>query len=433
MALFGLAAALVAPSLAYGATSGQTAVGDSTAHLGLLVALVLIAAQVGGELAVRLKQPSVLGELFAGIALGNLPWHSLGNLASDPFVAMLSQLGMLILLFQVGLEATVRDLLAVGVAAARVAVLGSFGTLAAGYCLAAVMLPGKSSVTWLFLGASISATSVGVTARVFKDLGRTKTREARTILGAAVLDDVLGLLMLALVGGWIARRASGTSSGNALPLVWMLSKTLGFLVVSVLLGARLTPLLFRLAARLRTPGTLLTLGLAFCFLLSWAAAALGLAPLVGAFAAGLVLEDLHSERFVARGEKSLSELIEPLSQFLVPIFFVMMGIGADVRVFARLDTLGLAAGLTSAAVLGKLACGLGTARGVSRLSVALGMIPRGEVSLVFASLGMTLTIDGSPLLDKSGYFSLVAVVILTTLLTPLLLRWQLARDERRAV
>src|SRR5450432_3167579 len=250
MAHFALAFAGFAPSLAYGATT-PGAFGDPIAHLGLLVALVLIAAQVGGELAVRLKQPSVLGELMAGMVLGNLPGHSLGALASDPFVAMLSQLGILILLFEVGLEATVRDLLSVGAAAARVAVLGTFGTLAAGYCLAALILPDKNFVTWLFLGASISATSVGVTARVFKDLGRTRTREARTILGAAVLDDVLGLLMLALVGGWIARRASGASGGHLLPLVWMLSKTLGFLVATVVLGTRLTPLLFRLGAYVR--------------------------------------------------------------------------------------------------------------------------------------------------------------------------------------
>jgi Kef-type K+ transport system membrane component KefB len=428
IALFAVAALEFSPSIAQGAA--PVAAGDSIAHLGLLVALVLIAAQAGGELATRLKQPSVLGELLAGIALGNLPWHPLGSLASDPFVAMLSQLGVLILLFEVGLEATVRDLLSVGVAAARVAVLGSLGSLAAGAGVAALLLPHSSVVTWLFLGASISATSIGVTARVFKDLGRAKTREARTILGAAVIDDVLGLLMLALVGGWIARRASGASDGHALPLLWILVKTLGFLGAIVAIGSRLAPWLFRLAAHFRTPGTLLALALSFCFLLAWTADAMGLAPLVGAFAAGLVLEEVHSAGFVARGERSLSELVEPLSRFLVPIFFVMMGMRADLHALTRLETLGLVAALTCAAVVGKLACGLGTARGVSRLTVAFGMIPRGEVSLVFASLGMTLTFDGSPLLDQSGYSALVAVVILTTVLTPLLLRWQLVRDER---
>jgi Kef-type K+ transport system membrane component KefB len=428
IALIGVALTGFSPSLARAAAAGTA--GDSIAHLGLLVALVLIAAQAGGELATRLKQPSVLGELLAGIALGNLPWRPLGSLASDPEVAMLSQFGVLILLFEVGLEATVRDLLAVGVAAARVAILGTLGSLVAGFGLAALLLPHSSVVTRLFLGGAISATSIGVTARVFKDLGRTKTPEARTILGAAVIDDVIGLLLLALVGGWVARRASGASGGNALPLLWLLTKTLGFLGAIVAIGSRLTPWLFRLAAHLRTGGTLLALGLTFCFLLSWAADAMGLAPLVGAFAAGLVLEDVHSADFVARGEQSLSQLLEPLSRFLVPIFFVMMGIQADLAVFTHLETLGLTIALTSAAVLGKLACGLGTARGVSRLAVAFGMIPRGEVSLVFASLGLSLNIDGAPLLDRSGYSALVAVVILTTVLTPLLLRWQLGRDER---
>ncbi|HEY2407348.1 MAG TPA: cation:proton antiporter [Polyangiaceae bacterium] len=420
-----------APSFAHAAANGE-GTGDSIAHLGLLVALVLVAAQVGGELATRLKQPPVLGELLAGMVLGNLPWKPLGELGSDTFVALLSQLGVLILMFEVGLDATIRDVLAVGAAAARVAVLGTLGSLVAGFLAASLLLPRASVVSHLFLGAAISATSIGVTARAFKDLDRTKTPEARTILGAAVLDDVLGLLVLALIGGWLTQRASGVSGVQALPLIWRLVKTLGFLVAIVALGSRLTPWLFGLATKLRTRGTLLALALAFCLLLSWAANALGLAPLVGAFAAGLVLEDRHSARFVARGEKSLTELIEPLAQFLVPIFFVMMGIRADAGALLQPSTLGLALALTAASVVGKLVCGLGVARGVDRLTVAVGMIPRGEVALIFASLGMTLTFEGAHLLDARGYSAIVAVVILTTLLTPLLVRWQLARAASQA-
>jgi Kef-type K+ transport system membrane component KefB len=207
-------------------------------------------------------------------------------------------------------------------------------------------------------------------------------------------------------------------------------KTVGFLALAVVIGVRITPRLFGLAARFKTGGALLALGLAFCFLLAWAADLIGLAPLVGAFAAGVVLEDLHSARFVARGESSLGELLEPLSGFLVPIFFVVMGVRTDLRAFLRLDTLFLSAALVAVAVIGKLACGLG-ARGMNRLVVAFGMMPRGEVCLIFASLGISLQIGGSPVFDRTAYSALVAVVVITTLITPMLLKWGLARLPTR--
>ena len=212
-----------------------------------------------------------------------------------------------------------RGVLEVGVSAARVALLGTVGSLAAGWALAALLLPGASVGVHVFLGASITATSVGITARVLKDLGQMRSKEGRTILGAAVLDDIMALVVLAVVSGWIAHQAAGTQSLPA-SLVWILVKTVGFLTVAVVLGTRATPRIFALVAGLRTSGALLAAGLAFCFLLAWAAHVMGLAPLVGAFAAGLVLEDLHSARFVARGERSLAQQLEPLSGFLVPIF-----------------------------------------------------------------------------------------------------------------
>src|SRR5215813_646537 len=348
------------------------------AHLALLLAVVLVAAKVGGEIATRLRQPPVLGELLAGLLLGALPWSEFRNLGSDRTVDMLSQLGVLILLFEVGLESTVRDVLHVGKAAVAVA-------------------PHSGLALHAFLGAALTATSVGITARVFKDLGQAGSPEARTILGAAVLDDVIGLVVLALVSAWITNGHAGVAS-----LLWILGKTLGFLAVAIFLGVRVTPRVFGAAARLRTRGALLAVGLAFCFLLAWAADLLGLAPLIGAFAAGLVLEDLHSAVFVARGERSLSELIEPISGFLVPIFFVLMGFRADVRTFAHGGTLLLVVALTAAAVAGKLACALGAGAGVNRLAVAFGMLPRGEVALIYASLGLTLVSDGRHLIDPSG-------------------------------
>jgi Kef-type K+ transport system membrane component KefB len=392
---------------------------SSFAHVLLLLALVLTLAKVGGEIATRLHQPPVLGELAAGILLGNLPWPALSDIKSDPAVDMLSQLGVLVLLFGVGLESTVADVVAVGAAAARVAVLGTIASFAFGFALSFAIAPSAGVGLHAFLGAAITATSIGITARVFKDLGKTRTPEARTILGAAVLDDIIGLVVLAVVSGILT-----SHTASPIGIAWTLAKTAGFLAVAVVVSMRVTPRLFRLAARLRTGGVLLAVGLSFCFFLSWAAHMMGLAPLVGAFAAGLVLEDAHSAHFVARGERSLSQLVEPLSEFLVPFFFVVMGLRADVRVLFQPDTLLLAGALTLAAIAGKLACGLGAKRGVDRLTVAIGMVPRGEVTLIFASLGVTLS---SRVLDPRGYSALVAVVVLTTLVTPALLKWAFSR------
>jgi Kef-type K+ transport system membrane component KefB len=422
-ALFGAMLVMVAPRAAAAAEASSAI---PVAHVALVLALILVAAKIGGEIAARLHQPPVLGELVAGMILGNLPGLALRGVGADASIDMLSQLGVLLLLFEVGLESTVRGVMEVGAAAARVAALGTIGTFAVGFCAARWLLPGAGAAVHVFLGASITATSIGITARVFKDLGLAQSREARTILGAAVIDDILGLLCLALVSGWIASRAEGASVPSA-SLAWTMAKTLGFLAAAILIGVRVTPRVFDLAARLRTGGVLLALGLAFCFFLSWAAGAMGLAPLVGAFAAGLVLEELHSARFVARGERSLAELVEPISGFLVPIFFVVMGIRADVRVFAHPATLALAAALTGAAVVGKLACALGVPRSDNRLAVAFGMVPRGEVSLIFANLGLTLRLGDAPVLDTKTYSALVIVVILTTFLAPIALKWSFNR------
>jgi Kef-type K+ transport system membrane component KefB len=401
------------------------------AHLALLLALVLVAAKLGGEIAVRLKQPAVLGELLAGIAIGSLPSPLFSELRSNDAIDILSRLGLLILMFEVGLECTVRGVLAVGASAAAVAVLGTTGSLAMGWLSAGLFLPGTSVEVHVFVGAAITATSVGITARVFKDLKRMQTIEARTILGAAILDDIMALVILSLVSGWVVHHGAATSS--PVPMLVMLAKTLGFLALAIVLGTYGTPRMFAFVAALRTGGALLAAGLAFCFFLAWAAQAMGLAPLVGAFAAGLVLEDLHSARFVARGERSLSQLMEPISGFLVPIFFVLMGIRADVSALPQPGTLVLIFGLTFAAIIGKLTCALGANRGVNRLAVAAGMMPRGEVTLIFAALGRTLYVNGAPIIDSTRYSALVAVVILTTIFTPWALKRSLLRKPPEAV
>ena len=408
---------------------------DSIAHVALALAVILAAAKLGGDLAVRLKQPAVLGELVGGVVLANLDlagvtWFR--ALTGDAMVGMLAQLGALILLFEVGLESTVRDMMKVGVTSTVVAALGVVATFVLGWGVGTLLLPGRSAYAHVFLGATITATSVGITARVLKDLGKAHLPEARVILGAAVIDDVLGLVILAVVAGVIASAATGAApSVGATALV--VAKAALFLFGALTIGLAVSPHLFEAAARLRGRGVLLTTALAICFVLSAFAAAIGLAAIVGAYAAGLVLEDAHWREFARRGEQRLQDLVAPIAEFLVPVFFVLMGMRVELRAFAHADVLGLAVLLTAAAVAGKQACALGAlGRGLDALSIGLGMIPRGEVVLIFASIGMTLTLRGERLVDAASYSAVVIMVIVTTLVTPPALAWSLARRERRA-
>src|SRR5688572_1572485 len=258
----------------------------------LWLLVILLAAKLGGDLAVRVGQPAVLGELVIGVVLGNLAllgFQGLEPIKSDVFVDMLARLGVLILLFEVGLESTIRQMLAVGWSALAVAVLGVAVPFALGWGVGAWLLPDQGPYVHAFLGATLSATSVGITARVLKDLGRSQSAEARVILGGAVIDDVLGLVILAVVTGVIAAADRGGALAGA-DIAWTLAKAAGFLVGSLVIGVLLSRKLFWLASKLRARGALLATGLAFCFALSWLANAIGLAAIVGAFAAGLILE-----------------------------------------------------------------------------------------------------------------------------------------------
>jgi Kef-type K+ transport system membrane component KefB len=418
-----LAAALLPlPALATG--------GDPAARVALALAVVLLAAKLGAEAAVRLGQPAVLGELIAGLVLGNLDLVGVGlleGIGADPAVDLLARLGVILLLFQVGLESTVRQMLSVGWSALLVAALGVATPMALGVAVGAWLLPGAGFVTAAFIGATLSATSVGITARVMQDLGAGQSSEARVILGAAVIDDVLGLLLLSVVTGMATAAAAGSTiaAGTILHTV---GESLLFLVGSLLLGIWLSPRLFRHASRLKAGGVLLAVGLSLCFVFSWAADAVGLAAIVGAFAAGLVLEELHFRDFTDRGETGLDHLVAPIVGFLSPVFFVVMGMRTDLRSFAQPGAVALAAALTVAAILGKQACALGVLdRATDRLAVGLGMIPRGEVGLIFASIGQQLVVGGAPVVSGDTFAALVVMVIVTTLVTPPLLAWRMRR------
>jgi Kef-type K+ transport system membrane component KefB len=394
----------------------------------LALAVVLLAAKVGGDIMVRLRQPEVLGELIVGIVLGNLALlgiQTFNFLRQDLVLEILSELGVILLLFEVGLHTTIPDMLRVGGSAFLVAVLGVVAPFFLGWGVGAYFLPQAESLIHVYLGATLTATSVGITARVLIDLKRVTSDEAKIVLGAAVIDDVLGLMVLATVSGVIAAAEAG--SGVELgAIARVLGLSLGFLLVAVTLGRMIVPFYFRLVSMLRSEGILLATSLVMCFGFASLAGLAGLAPIVGAFTAGLILEPVHYQELSARHDDvSIEELISPLVNFLVPIFFVTMGSRVNLLDFARGDILAFALVLTLAAIVGKQVCGLGVLKkGVDRIAVGLGMIPRGEVGLIFASIGASLMLHGKPLIDSATYGAVVIMVVLTTLVTPPLIKWR---------
>jgi Kef-type K+ transport system membrane component KefB len=421
------------PTPGFGQThDAQAGHHDPVTPIVLALAVILAAAKLAGHLAVRIGQPAVLGELVAGVALGSFDLIGVGwfhAIETDATIEILARLGIIILLFEVGLESTVRDMLKVGLPSLLVAVLGVAAPFALGWGVGVLLLPDRSVYVHAFLGAMLTATSVGITARVLQDLGRSQSAEARVILGAAVIDDVLGLVILAVVGGVIAAAdQGGVLSQSEVALI--LGKAVAFLFGALALGVYLSPKVFGLASRLRGKGVLLVTALVFCFSLAYLAALIGLAPIVGAYAAGLILEDVHFRDFVNRGEQQLEHLVHPISTFLVPVFFVIMGMRVDLAAFARVEVLGLAAILTMAAIVGKQACSLGAlGRSLDQLSIGIGMIPRGEVGLIFANIGLGLSIAGQPIVDGDIFSAVVIMVIVTTMVTPPALKWSLARGK----
>jgi Kef-type K+ transport system membrane component KefB len=421
--------------------AAQAAEGPSTASEGHGAAIVtvlfgfivmLLSAKLGGELMERLGQPAVLGELAAGMVLGNLvlagvPWFEV--LKSNETLALMAEMGVILLLFQVGLESHMTELLAVGASAILVANVGVVLPMMLGYGVSLLFLPQEAWYVHLFAGATLTATSVGITARVLRDLKKMETKEARIILGAAVVDDVLGLIVLAVVAGMVQT----VSTGGGTELNWgpaglIVLKAAAFLAGAVIVGRLVHVNALKMARYFRVEGITLALAICFCFTMAGLAGLVGLAPIVGAFAAGLVLEDDDYEVFHKRGIKPIEELIQPIATVLVPIFFVMMGLKVDLRAFGSLEVLGLAALITVAAVLGKQICALGVIdKGVDRIAVGLGMIPRGEVGLIFVGIGASLMVSGRPVFGSQLVSAMVVMVMLTTVMTPPLLKWAFTR------
>lgn len=442
---------LLFPVISFASEGGETAIPFTL----ISIAILLLIAKLS-SLVEKVGQPAVLGELLAGILLGNLTLVGVSffdQIAINQVIIFLAELGVIVLLFQIGLESNVGKMMKVGFPALRVAIVGVVAPFVLGtYVVGPLFLPGLAFNAYLFLGAALTATSVGITARVFKDLNVIQTREAQIVLGAAVIDDVFGLIILAVVSAIVT-----VGNVTLLTVTLITLKAFLFLVLAVFLGQLIAPRLGLLLSKIHTgTGMKFTLAFSFALLFAYLAHIIGLAPIVGAFAAGLVLDSVCFRNFrepeiVGDIDEALREadprskarvlgvlqrhsahhvehLIEPIAHFVVPIFFVMTGMSVKLETLLDTKIVLTAIGVTLVAVLGKIVAGLVTGKGSNKLLVGLGMIPRGEVGLIFATMGASLGV-----VSDSLFSVIVLMVVFTTLLTPPLLVFFFKKAERNKV
>ncbi len=367
--------------------------------------IILIAAKIAGWVCHRFKQSAVLGELIAGMLLGVSLFNIITPEIKDVF-AFLAELGVIILLFEVGLESNIYKLLKVGIASALVAVVGVILPFLFGFLLFSMFM-GSTALVALFVGATLTATSVGITMRIFSEKNLIDSNEGKVILGAAVIDDVLGLIILSVLAGIVE---FGKVSLFNIGKISFLS--IFFLAGSIYLGIKFAPLLLKLTNKLQMQRTYAITAVVFAFGLAYIADYIGLATIVGAFAAGLILETREDK-------DKIRDRIKPLADIFVPIFFVNAGMLMDVRMLADLSILIPIIALFALAVTGKIAAGI-AAIGVKakKLVIGLGMIPRGEVGIIFATFGLA-----NKIIEPSLYALLVVVIMLTTFIAPPLLTW----------
>jgi Kef-type K+ transport system membrane component KefB len=381
----------------------------------LLIALtsILFFAKVFGEIALKLGQSAIIGELLAGIIIG----HSvLGIVHETPILSSISELGAIILLFEVGLSTDIKEFLKAGLWATAVAVVGVVVPYFLGYFV--FLHFGLTNTQAVFAGAVLTATSVGITARVFMDLNRIETQEAKIVLGAAVIDDVIGLAILAVVlklihGGTVTLGTVASISGTAIL----------FLILSVLVGVLIAPSIFKIVAKMQESHVIFIVGLAFCFIISAFSTKVGLAPIVGAFVAGLVLSTVKESEEIKKD-------IKPLYAFFVPIFFVLMGTNVDISTFnpfiaVNREIIVLMIILFVVAFVGKTVAGFVVLKkGINKFLIGVSMVPRGEVGLIFAGIGLKNNVFGI-----KDYSALVAVIMLTTFITPIMLKYLLSKQK----
>jgi Kef-type K+ transport system membrane component KefB len=390
------------------------------------LAAILLGAKLLGNLAERIGQPAVLGELVAGVLLGP---SLLGIIPAEGGLAdvlhVVAELGVILLLFEIGLETDLREMFRVGPAALAVAAVGVVVPFALGYLYWTAGGPGvpsdASSSAAIFIGATLTATSVGITARVLSDLDRLRTREARIILGAAVIDDVLGLVILTVVSGLAAGGAV-----SVLGVARVLALAVGFLVVAVVLGRLVAPRLFQIAEGMRVRGVLVAAAVAVAFGLAGLAELAGSAHILGAFAAGLILSGTNQFDTIERE-------LKPVASIFAPVFFVVVGASVDLRLLDPTrggagELLLLTALLSGLAIVGKVVAGWAAPwERYRRLVVGVGMVPRGEVGLIFANIGLR-----SGVINDAVFSALLLVVMISTFVAPPALKALFSREDHHA-
>lgn len=390
-------------------------------HTDILFALfiVFVAAQVGGELAQRLKMPGVVGEIVAGCLIGPsaLGWISVGQIAPGTALDVLAEIGVVLLLFSVGLETRLEDLKKVGAVALLVGLIG----VVVPFVMGSVWAHGNG-FDWarsMFVAAAFVATSAGITARVLQELGALQRIESKVILGAAVIDDVLAMLLLGVV---VSLQGSGTFDASRLLLV--LAGAIGFIVVIGWGGARVMRWNSAWLDKPRGAQSPLMIVLALCLGLAWVSTRVGLAAIIGAFLAGMIASE-------TRQREVLERQTMPLLALLTPFFFVVTGSKIDLHALASAEALLMLGVVTVIALVSKFIGGwLGSiALGPhSATIIGVGMIPRGEVGIVVATLGLA-----AGAFDARIYAVIVAMSVLSSVVTPPVLAWLLRRPERRGV
>lgn len=412
---------------------------------GVLLSLVVIylASKIGGELSRMMDLPPVLGELLGGVVVGASALHLVvfpdsGAIASDSMImsilqfinnltpeavtsifqsqseaiSILAELGVIILLFEIGLESDLKELTKVGYQAAVVAFVGVTVPFAAGTA-GLMFFFHTPAIPAIFAGAALTATSIGITSKVLSELGQLKSREGQIIVGAAVIDDILGIIVLAVVAS-----LAKTGEVDVFNVIYLIVSATVFLIGSILLGKFFNQSFVAVANKLQTRGNLVIPAFIFAFFMAFLGNAIHLEAILGAFAAGLVLDETDKR-------KELDQQVKPIADILVPIFFVTVGAKVDLGVLNPIvpenrEGLIIATFLIVVAIIGKVVTGwsvFGQA-GINRLAVGVGMIPRGEVGLVFAGIGAA-----SGVLDKPLQAAMIIMVILTTFLAPPLLRF----------
>ena len=376
----------------------------------LEIAIILVAAKFGAELMRRINQPAVIGELAAGIIIGYYGLGLLPHFESGDVVSTLAEIGVVLLLFEVGLETNLEEFVELGSTSILVALIGVVAPFALGFgSIYALGLGGVNQFeVALFVGAAMTATSVGITARVFGDLGALKSREAKTIIGAAVIDDILGLLILTVVAGLLG----STGDFQIIDLAIISGEAIGFLAVTVIVGRKLSPIIFNFFVKIPSPGTFVTGSFIFAMLLGAAAHYVGLHPIVGAFAGGVVAAE-------SKMTHRIRDEMKPLNFLLVPIFFVYIGSEVNIQTLASLDIFLYGMAVSALAMIGKFVSGLGAlGKGMNTSIIGIGMAPRGEVGLIFVAVAASTL---SAVINEEIISIIIWMVITTTIVAPILL------------